>query len=299
MQVRRGKGAVHGVAKNRRSLQETADPNLQAVGFYVGPNLVGCLVNFSLHATVLGAENLLYSADYPGYLRKFVAQRHPNCNTLVLNGAAGNVNIGYSADASALGEIIDFRTFEKAEEVGNTLAEAALKALEKGPTMDRIEIRVGTQEVQLPLKQLPTLSELEGQILKMQQAQEQLDPATLEARKLSIKKVYLECVRDVMRRFGLQGEKRLSIPLQALAIGDVVLVAIPGELFAELGLAIKEGWIGKQVMVVGYANGSFGYLPTYEAYAEGGYETETSVFHPTMGDALVKGARSLIHNLLA
>lgn len=297
VQVKCSKRTIYGIAKNRRSLEETADPSLQIVGFYAGENLLGCLVNFALHATVLGAENLLYSADYPGYIRKSVVKLNPGCHTLVLNGAAGNVNIGYSADASALGEKIYFRTFEKAEEVGSVIAEVALKALEEGPIMEQVQICVGTQEAKLPLKELPSIGELEGQISKVQQEIGQFDPESIDERKLSIKKVYLECVRDVIQRFGIQGESELSMSLQALSIGDVVLVAIPGELFAEIGLAIKEGWVGKQVMVVGYANGSFGYLPTAEAYLQGGYETETSVFAPAMGDVLVREARDLIQNL--
>ena len=59
------------------------------------------------------------------------------------------------------------------------------------------------------------------------------------------------------------------------------MVGIPGEPFAELGLSIKEGWEPAQVLVVAYANGYFGYFPTMEAFQEGGYEAETSVFHPS------------------
>ena len=33
-----------------------------------------------------------------------------------------------------------------------------------------------------------------------------------------------------------------------------------------------------KLFVVGYANAGFGYIPTREAYAEGGYEVETAHF---------------------
>ena len=62
---------------------------------------------------------------------------------------------------------------------------------------------------------------------------------------------------------------------------------------------MKDGWPTTQVMVVGYANGSVGYMPTSSAHQEGGYEAETTVFHPSMADVLVREARRLIGNLLA
>ena len=94
-----------------------------------------------------------------------------------------------------------------------------------------------------------------------------------------------------------EGQRELPVPLQALALGEIVLVGIPGEPFAELGRAIKEGWDAVQVLVVGYANGYFGYFPTWEAFQEGGYEAETSVFHPRAPQVLTAEARRLIEQI--
>ncbi len=58
--------------------------------------------------------------------------------------------------------------------------------------------------------------------------------------------------------------------VMALAIGELTLVLLPGEPFVELGQAIKQG-ASQPVLVLGYANGSPGYLPDRSAYAEGGY----------------------------
>lgn len=282
IQVRCGQGTLRGVAKNRRTLEETPDPNLQVLGFYAGERLIGCLVNFALHPTILGADNLLYSADYPGYVRSFIAQHHPHCITLVLNGAAGNINIGYSADTSALGGMIDFRTFGKAEEVGQAIAEQAMAVLQQSKCMKKVKISVGLSRIRLPLKVLPSLFELEDSI----------------SRHHGIQRVYQECLRDAVKKLEVDGGQALDVELQALSIGETVLVGIPGEPFAEVGLAIKDRWPGKQVMVVGYANGYVGYMPTYETHLEGGYEAETTVFDPSMAAMLVKEARHLIDNLL-
>ena len=94
VQVRWGAGITEGIAKDRRSLQETPDPNLQVLGFYAGTSLIGCMVNFTLHPTVLGAQNLLYSADYPGYVRNFIARHYPCCKTLCFYCVIHSTSIG-------------------------------------------------------------------------------------------------------------------------------------------------------------------------------------------------------------
>ena len=297
VKVKVGSAEVGGVAKNRRSLEPSPDPEINFVGFYAGDALTGCLVNFPLHATVLGAENRLFTADYPGYLRRTISKTHPNCRTLFLNGAAGNINIGYSADASALGEVFDFRTYAKAAEVGEKLGTAVIRGLDAVDWVDDAIVEVRNSEVPLPLKELPSLTQLDGEIAKKAQTIEQLrlqGTNPKEVGKVELEKIYLECLRDSVLRRGIDGHTELAMPIQALRVGPAVLVAIPGELFVELGLGIKQSRKDLQVFVAGYANGSWGYLPTSDAFGQGGYEVETSVFNESMGEALVKGASQLV-----
>ena len=47
---------------------------------------------------------------------------------------------------------------------------------------------------------------------------------------------------------------------------------MPGELFVEIGLAIRSNSPVKFTMVVGYAEDAIGYIPTDRAFEEGGYE---------------------------
>jgi hypothetical protein len=61
--------------------------------------------------------------------------------------------------------------------------------------------------------------------------------------------------------------------LQAIAVGDAAFVAAPGELFVEMGLAIKKASPFRKTFVVGLANGYLGYMPTDEAQRRGGYES--------------------------
>lgn len=61
--------------------------------------------------------------------------------------------------------------------------------------------------------------------------------------------------------------------LQAIRIGDVGIAAIPCEVFAEIGLEIKDQSPLKKSFTIELANGWNRYLPTPRQHRLGGYET--------------------------
>ena len=63
--------------------------------------------------------------------------------------------------------------------------------------------------------------------------------------------------------------------LQFMQLGDLKWLALPGEVFVETGIAIKQAGAS---FVVGNANGWLGYFPTRRAYDEGGYEIGPGVW---------------------
>jgi len=61
--------------------------------------------------------------------------------------------------------------------------------------------------------------------------------------------------------------------LQAVRIGDIGIAAIPFEVFAEIGLEIKEKAPFADAFTIELANDCHGYLPTPRQHELGGYET--------------------------
>ena len=61
--------------------------------------------------------------------------------------------------------------------------------------------------------------------------------------------------------------------LQAIRIGDVAIASIPCEVFAEIGLDIKDRSPLKTTFTIELANGWNRYLPTPRQHRLGGYET--------------------------
>jgi len=73
---------------------------------------------------------------------------------------------------------------------------------------------------------------------------------------------------------------------------------VPGELFAEIGTAIKRASPFVVTCIAGYSNGSIGYIPTRRAYAEGGYEvTHACRIAPEAGEMIERAALGLLSRL--
>jgi hypothetical protein len=87
--------------------------------------------------------------------------------------------------------------------------------------------------------------------------------------------------------------------LVAVALGDIAWVAIPGELQAALGVAVKEA--GRRhfstVFVAGLSNGYLGYLLTAEAYQRPGYIECGSLYGEGAGQRVVDAAVVLLGKL--
>src|SRR5205085_751441 len=106
------------------------------------------------HPTVLGPDNLLASADFPGAaIDRIEAAR--GAFALFVNGAEGDVSVGHSSELSAIGVIAPGRTFERAAELGTKLADVILAELDAIPTCADPALKTATAILDLPLKRYP------------------------------------------------------------------------------------------------------------------------------------------------
>ncbi|UCE43869.1 MAG: neutral/alkaline non-lysosomal ceramidase N-terminal domain-containing protein [Candidatus Bathyarchaeota archaeon] len=281
------------------------DPELSVLRFQtMNGDPISILVNFSCHPVTLGPHNLLISADYPGYLTHLVEEAE-NTAVFFTQGASGNVRPFYSE-----------RSFCEAERIGMALASATLKTMKTmAPLPSDVSVKIANWVFELPLREIPSSEEAERLIIKRE---EELNKSVREQDFRQVRRLSEELVRlrraagqpvELPRQWlGVSSKKPVEqVPeptfeqeevceLQALAVGNVTLAAIPGELFAELGLRIKKRARFKRVAIVTLANGSVGYVPTKEAYEEGGYETN-SLLRPDVGELIVDRMAMLIDGL--
>jgi hypothetical protein len=80
-------------------------------------------------------------------------------------------------------------------------------------------------------------------------------------------------------------------------VGDVALVGLGGEVFDEIGQAIKTASPFPQTFVLTHCNAAGGYLPTRSSYAEGGYEVQSSPFAPGADEKVIDEATRMLQSL--
>ena len=93
------------------------------------------------------------------------------------------------------------------------------------------------------------------------------------------------------------GADLVRIPVRFLRVQDTVLWAAPVELFCEIALRVRNESPFRHTFYLGYNNGWLGYLPTAEAFREGGYEPRTSVFTPQVERDFTEGVLSYLHSI--
>jgi Neutral/alkaline non-lysosomal ceramidase, N-terminal len=133
---------------------------------------------------------------------------------------------------------------------------------------------------------------LGGEVLKTLQWLPVAAAAPLAARQQWVEMPYKEEKR-------VEDRSALRVELQALRLGDTLLVGLPGEILIELGMAIREraGRAAPHLFLISLANESIGYVCHRRSYEEGGYEPTSSRFAPGAGELLVDGAVALIESI--
>jgi len=89
----------------------------------------------------------------------------------------------------------------------------------------------------------------------------------------------------------------VRLPVRFLRINDTLLWAAPVEMFCEIAMAVRNQSPFAHTFYFGYTNGWLGYLPTAEAFAEGGYEPATSVFTGQAEADVSHGVVTLVQGL--
>jgi len=81
----------------------------------------------------------------------------------------------------------------------------------------------------------------------------------------------------------------IRYPIKAVTLDDVALVHLPGEVFHDTALTIKESSPFRRTLVISRATREVGYVPTPEAFEQGGSEPVLSALVPA-SEPIIRGA---------
>ena len=259
---------LDGWNRNRRRGETRADNQLIVTRIDAADGKpLAALVNFTAHPTFLSAQHMLFSAGWPGQLQRSLES--------MIDGESKSetkVTVLYfqwrQGDQSPVGRPNSGSDrWEAAEMYGRELAVEAHAVWNHAATARDVAFDFHLQSFELP--------------------QNSWHPSFMKTggTEYALSQTILEKMLPMMfPRQTTSGSLRL---------GDLVIVGIPGELGAGLGLDIKaktkELTGASHVAIGGLANEWISYILTAEQYARGGYESSVSFYGPGLGKCVVEG----------
>jgi sugar phosphate isomerase/epimerase len=252
------------------------DPDVGIVFFNKadGGSPDAALVNFTLHLDTVGGSK--YAADYPFYLEQSLRRAYgDDFISFFGTGACGDINH------------IDVTKRErlKTDFIGKTLAQTVKARAGSLENVTDTSLAVRSEIVHVPLQNF--------------------GPDKIAWARASIKKVgtnklsFLEQVEayKILAREMRPGET-IGLEVQVFRLSDdVAVVGLPGEVFVDLGLAIKRASPFATTLVIELCQDAPGYIPTKKAFAEGSYETVNSRIAPGGGEKMARTAIRLLKEL--
>ncbi len=323
----RGQGSIN---INRRVRASGDDP--PAVGRnpdgYIDPELVvfridnaqgeplAVLANFQCHGTVLAYENKFISPDWVGMTRNTVEQAFPGAMCMFFQGAAGNQGPieGFSGDlgvAHRLGRTLGHEIAAIANTIETVRREPTFEGFVESTAFQKKQhwrvkgprestIRFTSTIVKAPPRTYSD-EEIVGMKARVERAQAQLaalgenaDPWVRHQTAARVRRF-----ADLLKQWAAPSRTdSRDVEVQALRIGELAIVAMPGEPFAEIGAAVKKASPFAFTMFCGYSDGIGGdYMPTPEEYKYGGYEVERTPYGPGAAQKVIDAATRLLESL--
>jgi hypothetical protein len=248
------------------------DRDLPFVLISKGNQPVGSLTVFAMHLDTVGGTE--YSADYAGQLANELRREFGDKFISIFGtGTCGDIN---HIDVSG-------RRKNDARLIGQQLAVSVLSARPRQPLGAPL-LGANTATIPLPLRKVS-----DGQIAAARANTPKVGTNELPF----LSQVETVTTLDLSRR-----GPTLDAEVQVFRLSpDLAIVLLPGEVFAELGLAIKRASTFTHTLVIELSNDNPAYIPTETAFKEGSYETVNSRIAPGGGEHLVAEALRLLKML--
>lgn len=246
------------------------------------------LVNYTCHPTVMGAENLYITADYPGELQKLLEDHFSGqAVAMFINGACGNQSTRFTRRS---------QNFDEVGRMGNIVYESTIKALNNITDFKSwIEMKSIKTLTDFPQKKLPSYDEAIKVMEKAKMVRENVISSHAEPWKIrkAITK-YQGAVATLELIKHIKDGYKIYSYIQLMQLGDILIVGVPVELFVEYGIEIKKISKYKNTIIAGYTNNMLGYVYTPESYHDCDYEAWSSPFGIDTGKFVVETVKELM-----
>jgi hypothetical protein len=291
---------------------DRVDGSAMAVAFFHG-----------CHPTVLGHDNLAYSADWPGAAIRFIEGRFPDA--LAMFAPSGHADVDPRTrgllDLAVEGQSVG-ASYDETVRLGVEVGKAVVACADRITTRDRDVVGADVAVVRVPVHGAE--GNEEDRLLRLEQrrvsALEAVDlPASARPRTAElfamessvIRGRTADEVRDRLARLRLYARDRTApriaggrvprIEVQILRLGPLWLLGLPLECCADVALEWSRRLDGVDAALVSIANGWLRYLPHERHFEEDGaehrYEILQSTLSPEASRRLLDAAEGLARSM--
>lgn len=261
------------------TLEDDIDDELTVLFAERDGKKIGALVSYPLHQDTVHPEVLGYSGDYGSVISQKLKQLYgPDFVCLFAIGTCGDVN---HCDYTKRGaDVADYYGHRK---IGATLGEAA------------IEIAKNTVPVTGKLSQKKEKIFVKCRKVSHEELREKLNERfETEGHAMNI--------GNLVAYYMLEMPDGRDVYIHVIAIGDLAIYLLPGELYSTYGLRIKAESPFRYNFVIENANSYVGYIPSLKAFAPESrlYEvvpTDYSCVVPEAGTIITDAALSIANNI--
>lgn len=246
------------------------DPWLKTVAFYDGRDKVAACYYYAVHPISFCCQEGHVTSEFVGHARRLKEQHDaPDCTHLYFTGCAGNINTGKYNNSSHQEnrQVLTQRLFDAMEQASEMLRPEPIK-----------DMRWATADFLPPVHKSFSADLIEKQINdRSRRVVHRNRPAFTLA---------------WIRRCA----QKIPITLSALHLNQISLIHLPAEPFVEYQLRTQVMQPNHFVATAGYGDGGPWYIPTAEAYFQGGYEVNVAFSGPQVDGLLMKGIQALFES---
>lgn len=252
---------IRGWYSNRNGADKPFDDEGFLIRFVTADGAVaGAMQNFNCHSTVVGAHNMLVTADLQGSVR---AELSPwvGCVPYAFTGASGDLGNRQFRKGNGFDELRRVSVGIAAEFMKGSFQPIALQE----PCVREFRHEVDYDNTAYFPTYERQLSEARAILAD--------GGASADAKKLAI--------TEVSKISAKLQQERIAFPLvlRVIDFGPLAFVTFPGELGSMLGVRIKEMFPHKTCIVIGYANDAQGYFVPKDDFGLG-YESFVTKLPP-------------------
>jgi len=218
------------------------------------------LLHHTCHPVHWNPHDAVHS-DWPGaWAERVRAEMLPGVVPVVLNGCCGNV---HHADA------LNPDREDTPQSMARLLTDAVRRALVGPAFVDEQPVLASrTERFGIPWRDFPEGLFDEARAFLA----EHPEPTWIDETKTRFGRDWAYAASQLDLEHAMAEQHSFEYEIQAVRIGDLAIVVLPGEPFVEAQLEIKQRSPAARTFVAHMSNRYVGYIPTPEAIARGGYE---------------------------